>query len=116
MTILVSEGFYAQAKIFDAIADIRKRSQVFGQEGWEVLPAENNKLLWIPDGMAYVLLVLGERTAYLCSIAGRYNKNFESSSKRVAPILTKICHTNDADQIKMLDKEAELFLVAPCFE
>lgn len=51
--------------VFDVAVDIRKRSPTFGQWVGEILSADNNKQLWIPEGFAHGFVVLSDEAEML---------------------------------------------------
>jgi len=59
----------AYGEIFDVAVDLRKGSQTFGKYFSTTLSADNNKMLYIPEGFAHGCLTLSEKSVfyYLCS-------------------------------------------------
>ena len=66
-----------QGKVFDAVVDIRKKSPTFGQWIGEVLSGENNRQLWIPEGVAHGFLVLSETADFLYKTTNYYAPEYE---------------------------------------
>jgi len=62
----------------DYFVDIRKNSPTFGQYDKVVLSAENNKMIWIPEGFAHGFLSLEDHTTVLYKCTTYYNKLGES--------------------------------------
>jgi dTDP-4-dehydrorhamnose 3,5-epimerase len=54
-----------QGAVFDVAVDIRRVSPTFGQWFGLELSAENNKQLWIPEGLAHGFLVTSESAEFL---------------------------------------------------
>ena len=79
-------GKHAQAKlvrvvrgeVIDIILDIRKDSPSFGEHFKVRLSEQNNKMLFIPKGVAHGFLALEEKTIFLYKCDAYYNKEAES--------------------------------------
>ena len=54
-----------QGAVLDAAVDIRKSSPTFGQHVLIELSAENNRQLWIPEGLAHGFLVVSDTAEFL---------------------------------------------------
>ena len=65
--------------VFDVAVDIRKDSPTFGQWFGLELSAENNKQLWIPEGLAHGFLVTSESAEFLYKTTDYYHPEFERS-------------------------------------
>ena len=68
-----------QGSVFDVAVDIRKDSSTFGQWFGLELSAENNKQLWIPEGLAHGFLVTSESADFLYKTTDYYYPEFERS-------------------------------------
>ena len=66
-----------QGKVFDVAVDLRKKSPTFGQWIGEVLSGENNKQLWIPEGVAHGFVVLSETADFLYKTTNYYAPEYE---------------------------------------
>lgn len=62
----------------DYFVDIRKNSPTFGQYDKVILSAENNTMIWIPEGFAHGFLSLEDHTTVLYKCTAYYNKHGES--------------------------------------
>ena len=62
----------------DYFVDIRKNSPTFGQYDSVLLSAENNKMIWIPEGFAHGFLSAEDHTTVLYKCTSYYNKFGES--------------------------------------
>jgi dTDP-4-dehydrorhamnose 3,5-epimerase len=61
-----------QGEVFDVAVDIRKSSPTFGQWVGEILSANNQKQLWIPEGFAHGFLVLSNTAEFLYKATDYY--------------------------------------------
>ena len=61
----------------DVVVDIRKQSATFGKHFKIELTAQNNKMLWIPEGFAHGFVALEEDTIFLYKCSSVYNKASE---------------------------------------
>ncbi|MSQ04862.1 MAG: dTDP-4-dehydrorhamnose 3,5-epimerase [Nitrosomonadaceae bacterium] len=61
-----------QGEVFDVVVDIRKSSPTFGQWAGEILSANNQKQLWIPEGFAHGFLVLSGTAEFLYKATDYY--------------------------------------------
>ena len=68
-----------QGEVFDVVVDIRKSSPTFGRWVGEVLSADNNKQLWVPEGFAHGFLVLSDAAEFLYKTTDYYAPEFECS-------------------------------------
>ena len=68
-----------QGEVFDVAVDIRKGSPTFGRWVGEVLSADNNKQLWVPEGFAHGFLVLSDTAEFLYKTTNYYAPEFERS-------------------------------------
>ena len=68
-----------QGEVFDVAVDLRKSSPTFGKYVSQILSAENNKQMWIPEGFAHGFLTLSNSTELLYKTTNFYNPNYERS-------------------------------------
>lgn len=68
-----------QGEVFDVAVDIRKSSPTFGRWVGEILSADNNKQLWVPEGFAHGFLVLSDAAEFLYKTTDYYAPEFERS-------------------------------------
>lgn len=68
-----------QGAVFDVAVDIRPNSKTFGKWFGVELSAENNKQLWIPEGLAHGFLVTSESAEFLYKTTDYYHPEFERS-------------------------------------
>jgi len=54
-----------RGSVFDVAVDLRQSSKTYGQWVGVELSAENNKQLWVPEGLAHGFLVLSEEAEFL---------------------------------------------------
>lgn len=99
-----------QGAAFDVAVDIRKSSPTFGQWVAVELSADNQRMLWIPEGFAHGFLALQENTHFFYKTTSHYNKECERSIKWNDPGLAIAWPSLDALKISEKDKNA------PCFE
>jgi dTDP-4-dehydrorhamnose 3,5-epimerase len=65
--------------VFDVAVDIRKDSPTFGKWFGLELSAENNKQLWLPEGLAHGFLVTSDSAEFLYKTTDYYHPEFERS-------------------------------------
>ena len=66
-----------QGEVFDVAVDIRKSSPTFGKWVGEILSAQNNKQIWVPQGFAHGFLVLSETAEFLYKATDFWAPPFE---------------------------------------
>ena len=66
-----------QGEVFDVAVDIRKSSPTFGKWVGEILSAQNNKQIWVPQGFAHGFLVLSETAEFLYKATDFWAPQFE---------------------------------------
>lgn len=85
----LQKGEHAQAKlirvihgrVLDAVIDLRKDSETFGQSCLIELSSENQKQLYVPRGFAHGFLVLSPKTVFVYSCDNYYAKAHELTLK-----------------------------------
>jgi dTDP-4-dehydrorhamnose 3,5-epimerase len=76
---------YAQGKlvrvikgaVLDVAVDIRKNSPYYGKWVSQVISAENNLMMWIPQGFAHGFLTLEDENIFYYKCTNYYNSNSE---------------------------------------
>ena len=58
--------------LYDVALDLREHSQTFGQYHAELLKAEDNKVLFIPEGFAHGFISLEDNTIFSYQCSGEY--------------------------------------------
>ncbi len=66
-----------RGEVFDVAVDIRKSSPTFARWIGEILTAENNNQLWIPEGFAHGFITLSDTAEFLYKTTGYYAPVFE---------------------------------------
>lgn len=74
--------------VFDVAIDLRDHSPTLGQYVGIELSAENNRMLWIPEGFAHGFLALDDDTHFLYKITGQYNPAYEACIRWDDPTLS----------------------------
>lgn len=72
---------YSQAKllhvisgvIYDVALDLRKDSVTFGEYHRELLRAEDNKVLYVPEGFAHGFITLSDEAVFSYQCSGKYD-------------------------------------------
>ena len=60
-------------RVFDVAVDARRSSPTFGQWVGVELSAENQRMLWVPEGFAHGFLVLSETADFLYKTTNHYH-------------------------------------------
>lgn len=68
-----------QGEVFDVAVDLRKSSPTFGQWVSEILSAQNNRQVWIPEGFAHGFVVLSDTAEFLYKTTDYYAQAYERS-------------------------------------
>lgn len=61
-----------QEYFFDVALDLRDNSKTYGKYHAELLNAEENKVLFIPEGFAHGFISLTDKTVFSYQCSGRY--------------------------------------------
>ena len=62
--------------LFDVALDLRKDSPTFGKYHTELLRAEENKVVFIPEGFAHGFIALEDNTVFSYQCSGKYLPGF----------------------------------------
>jgi dTDP-4-dehydrorhamnose 3,5-epimerase len=68
-----------QGAVFDVAVDIRRSSPTFGQYAAVELSAENQRMLWIPEGFAHGFVVVSDTAEFLYKTTDYWAPEFERS-------------------------------------
>ena len=68
-----------RGQVFDVAVDIRKDSPAYGQWFGLELSEDNQRMLWIPPGLAHGFLVLSDTAEFLYKTTDYYAPQFEAS-------------------------------------
>lgn len=66
-----------EGEVFDVVIDIREKSKTCGQWLGEMLSAENNRQIWIPEGFAHGFLTMSETAVLLYKVTEYYEPKHE---------------------------------------
>jgi dTDP-4-dehydrorhamnose 3,5-epimerase len=66
-----------QGEVFDVAVDLRKSSPTFGKWVGEMLSADNNKQMWIPEGFAHGFLTISDTAEFLYKTTDFYSPAHE---------------------------------------
>lgn len=58
--------------LFDVAVDLREESETFGMYHAELMKAEDNKVIFIPEGFAHGFIALDDNTIFSYQCSGRY--------------------------------------------
>jgi dTDP-4-dehydrorhamnose 3,5-epimerase len=115
------KGKYSQAKlvrviqgeVLDVVVDIRKDSPTFGDHFKVRLSEKNQKMLYIPKGLAHGFLALTEHVVFVYKCDQYYNKEAERGIIYNDPDLNIDWEFPD-DGIILSDKDKELPALKEC--
>ncbi len=66
-----------KGKAIDVIVDLRKSSKTFGKHIKIELSSENNKMVWVPEGMAHGFVSMEDETTFLYKCTSYYEPKSE---------------------------------------
>jgi dTDP-4-dehydrorhamnose 3,5-epimerase len=104
-----------QGAVFDVAVDIRKSSPTFGQHVAIELSAENQRMLWVPEGFAHGFLVTSATAEFLYKTTDYYAPEFERSIAWNDPALAIAWPIEGAPSLSAKDQEAPLLADVTCF-
>lgn len=101
-----------RGSVMDVAVDIRESSPTYGQYISVILSEDNNRLLWLPEGIAHGFVSLEDNTVFHYKCTDVYNKESEASIKWDDTDLNIKwgCHNpivSDKDQIAKSFKESK---------
>lgn len=104
-----------QGAVFDVAVDIRKSSPTFGQHVAIELSAENQRMLWVPEGFAHGFLVTSVTAEFLYKTTDYYAPEFERSIAWNDPALAIAWPIEGAPSLSAKDQQAPLLADVTCF-
>ena len=104
-----------QGAVFDVAVDIRKSSPSFGQHVAVELSAENQRMLWVPEGFAHGFLVTSATAEFLYKTTAYYAPEFERSIAWNDPALAIPWPIEGAPSLSAKDQQAPLLADVTCF-
>lgn len=104
-----------QGAVFDVAVDIRKSSPTFGQHVAIELSAENQRMLWVPEGFAHGFLVTSATAEFLYKTTAYYAPEFERSIAWNDPALAIAWPVEGAPSLSAKDQQAPLLADVTCF-
>lgn len=104
-----------QGAVFDVAVDIRKSSPTFGQHVAVELSAENQRMLWMPEGFAHGFLVTSATAEFLYKTTDYYAPEFERSIAWNDPALAIPWPIEGAPSLSAKDQQAPLLAGVTCF-
>lgn len=104
-----------QGAVFDVAVDIRKSSPTFGQHVAIELSAENQRMLWVPEGFAHGFLVTSATAEFLYKTTAYYAPEFERSIAWNDPALAIAWPIEGTPSLSAKDQQAPLLADVTCF-
>ena len=104
-----------QGAVFDVAVDIRKSSPTFGQHVAIELSAENQRMLWVPEGFAHGFLVTSATAEFLYKTTAYYAPEYERSIAWNDPALAIPWPIEGAPSLSAKDQQAPLLADVTCF-
>ncbi len=104
-----------QGAVFDVALDIRKSSPTFGQHLAIELSAENQRMLWVPEGFAHGFLVTSPSAEFLYKTTDYYAPEFERSIAWNDPALSIAWPLQGLPSLSAKDQQAVLLSDAQCY-
>lgn len=104
-----------QGAVFDVAVDIRKSSPTFGQHVAIELSAENQRMLWVPEGFAHGFLVTSATAEFLYKTTDYYAPEFERSIAWNDPALAIAWPIQGAPSLSAKDQQAPLLADVTCY-
>jgi dTDP-4-dehydrorhamnose 3,5-epimerase len=67
----------SSGSVFDVVVDLRRSSSSFGKWWGVELSSDNNRMLWVPEGMAHGILVTSPSADFLYKCTDTYSPTHE---------------------------------------
>ena len=98
-----------RGSVFDVAVDIRKESPTFGQWFGLELSEENQRMLWVPPGLAHGFLVLSDAAEFLYKTTDYYAPQHEATLAWNDPDVAVAwpCHAIDMPQPLLSAKDQQ---------
>jgi dTDP-4-dehydrorhamnose 3,5-epimerase len=104
-----------QGEVSDVAVDICQSSPTFGQLVGLVLPGDNKKQLWIPEGLAHGFIASGNTVEFLYKTTDYYSKSLERAIRWNDSVLVIDWQTREPPLISENDEQAPNFETAEIF-
>jgi dTDP-4-dehydrorhamnose 3,5-epimerase len=102
--------------VYDVAVDLRRASPTFGQWVGEVLSAENNAQLWVPEGFAHGFVVLSETAEFVYKTTDYYAPEHERCIVWNDPSLAITWPISATPSVSAKDEKGTMFATAEVFE
>jgi dTDP-4-dehydrorhamnose 3,5-epimerase len=102
-------------EVFDVAIDMRRSSPTFGKSFGERLSADNQRMLWVPEGFAHGFLVTSERAEFLYKTTEYYVPEDERTLRWDDPDLGIEWPLDGAPLLKPKDTHGTPFAQAETF-
>jgi len=66
-----------RGEVYDVVVDIRKDSKTFGRHVSITLSGDDQKMLFVPEGVAHGFLTLSDNTEFLYKVTDFYSPDYE---------------------------------------
>lgn len=100
--------------VFDVVVDLRRQSPSFGRWLGVELSADNNRMMWLPPGLAHGFLVLSERADFLYKVTDYYSVAGERTLLWNDPALAIDWPLGDIGSPVLSPKDAAGTVLAEC--
>ena len=104
-----------QGAVLDVVVDIRKNSATFGKHQTVELSAENERMLWIPEGFAHGFVVLSDTAEFLYKTTDYWYPEHERCIRWDDPALGINWKLQSAPTLSAKDLQGKLLTTAELF-